>query len=241
MDPGEGGAGGPLCLGRGRREGRVPRSPGAIWTRRRPLRAPQGRPGRAGALRPCCPAGGSAASAAPPTAAAAPRAPPSRCRAPAPSARPGAPTGSWRAGTGRSCRGGSPRWLRPGVRSRRPAGSGRAARRARGAGMAGAGVVGAGWGLRGRRTAPAAYASEPGDLLLSPPRVGKGASHAIKVTKFYHIISNDNMSCWGRLFRWGLRVRVPKQTSWVNLDKLLTLSVPQFPFIIIILSLLRWL
>lgn len=102
-------------------------------------------------------------------------------------------------------------------------------------------VVGAGWGLRGRRTAPAAYASEPGDLLLSPPRVGKGASHAIKVTKFYHIISNDNMSCWGRLFRWGSRVRVPKQTSWVNLDKLLTLSVPQFPFIIIILSLLRWL
>lgn len=77
------------------------------------------------ALRPCCRAGGSAGSAAPPTAAAALRAPPSRCRAPAPSAPPGAPTGSWRAGTARSCRGARPRWRPPRVRSRRPGGRAR--------------------------------------------------------------------------------------------------------------------
>lgn len=108
LNPGRGGAGGPFCLGPGPAgvaHARSPGKPGPAGARFELPRA-WGRAVRAGprALRPCCPAGGSAASATPPTAAAAPRAPPSRCPAPAPSARPGAPTGSWRAGTGCSCR-----------------------------------------------------------------------------------------------------------------------------------------
>ena len=143
------GAAGPsTCCPAASGQGNLPGSPrcpgpwplGASWKQ---LRCPGGRlrawgeglrrgGGRSGelpqpvrALRPYCRAGGSAGSAAPPTAAAALRAPPSRRRAPAPSAPPGAPTGSWRAGTARSCRGARPRWRRPRVRSRRPAGRAR--------------------------------------------------------------------------------------------------------------------